>query len=396
MVRADQRGSDGVNTAQLWVEPGQRWPNPDVEQTERSDYTLPTPHQYIIETVGSWRMNYGFSTHVIEDDCVEAEATVSAWYDADYSPYPTGTAGYNVDRTPEIIGPEQNTPAHLSYVRALGDLNADGVRDFGVGSPNIEDPVTGEAVGAIYIVYGRPIGFEGHVLLEDLHRAPGDAGRLAGVMLKGSNVVAPLARVFDDAGDFNGDGIDDVIVGAEAGPAGDGEVIIILGNESLESPAGGWTVPAIVAEQRAIRFVGTNGEQLGANVAGLGDVDGDGYADVLIAAPGADGGRGVAYLIYGSPDLTGDIVVADTIGTVDLPGARFLGRKVGDELGGGAKSYDYTTSSGKSFTAFSRGVTALGDLDGDGFRDFAISAMLADPESRADAGEVYILYGRGD
>ena len=45
---------------------------------------------------------------------------------------------------------------------------------------------------------------------------------------------------------------------------------------------------------------------------------------------------------------------------------------------------------------FSDGVVSIGDLDGDGFGDFAISAMLADPQERTDAGEVYVIYGRGD
>jgi len=45
---------------------------------------------------------------------------------------------------------------------------------------------------------------------------------------------------------------------------------------------------------------------------------------------------------------------------------------------------------------YSRGAVSIGDLDGDGKGDFAIGAMLADPFARRDAGEVYVIYGRGD
>lgn len=47
-------------------------------------------------------------------------------------------------------------------------------------------------------------------------------------------------------------------------------------------------------------------------------------------------------------------------------------------------------------TVFSRGLISLGDVDGDGRTDYALSAMLADPNGRKGAGEVYVLYGRGD
>jgi hypothetical protein len=398
MLRTTFRGSPtGKNLAQLWVEPGQSWPQPDAEIPTRLDYTMPTPHQYIIETVGSWRMDYISETFSGGEECIpDYTATVSSITSADYSPYPTGTAGYLVDRTSQVIGPHDG--ARLSFVRALGDVNGDGVRDFAVGSPDIQDPATGVTMGAIYVVYGRPVGFGGHLLLEDLQRAPNDPSRLAGVMLKGDDPGAPLARVFDDAGDFNGDGIDDVIVGSEAGSGGNGETIIILGSQTLESPADGWTIDGVVAAGRALRFVGKNGERLGANVAGLGDVDGDGYTDVLVAAPGADGGRGAVYLIYGSPTLSGDIVLADTVGTIALPGARFVGRNVTDALGGGSLAFSYQTNDMATFpyTVYSRGAVGLGDIDGDGKRDFAVSAMLANPDGRTHAGEVYILYGRGD
>ena len=420
LLRSDVRTGEGeANMAQLWIEPGTRtypdpndpddmitaslaWPYPDVEIPSRRDWTMPTPHQYIIETIGSIRGQWGTQTFSWDgDECIpEFEYEVAP---ADeiygYLPYPTATAGYYTDRTPQIVGPHVN--AELSAVRALSDLNDDGVRDFAVGSGEITDPdpnspTYGQTVGAIYILPGRPTGVEGDYLLEQVQLAPSDPERLEGVMLKGSSAGETLARVFENAGDINGDGIDDVIVGNEGASGDTGEAIVIFGSDKLQSPQYGWTVDTIVAADRAIHFVGENpGDLAGANVAGAGDVDNDGYADILIAAPGALGNKGCVYLVYGSPDLSGDFNLAD-IGSFALPGARFLGRSTGDQLGAGMKTITGTAPGGGSTTAYSRGVARLGDVDGDGRADYAISAMLADPDSREDAGEIYILYGVGD
>jgi hypothetical protein len=212
--------------------------------------------------------------------------------------------------------------------------------------------------------------------------------------------------VFSDAGDFNNDGYADVIIGNEGANSASGEAILLLGSPTLLSPGpndeggvpgGGWT-PATIPADRAIRFRGAvPGQLAGANVSSAGDVDGDGYSDILIAAPGDDNGRGAVYLIYGAADgeLPSEIFLGDLSPTnVEVSYVKFNGRGANDFLGGGFKSITGTTPGGGTTSVFSQGVAPLGDVDGDGNGDFALSAMLADPGNKTDAGEIYILYGR--
>jgi len=397
--------------SQLWIEPGMTWPNVDAELPERVDDTMPVPHQYVIERVGSVRgLTDPVSFVVPETECtpeMDSGAVVrdaEDWYTyltyPNFDSYPVGTSGYCMDTTPQIVGPHPG--ARIAFVRTLGDLNGDGIGDFAVGSANVKSDVangTGDEVGALFIVYGRSTGLEGDYLLERLALDPAHQNRLHGVLLKGSSPQEKLARTIDAVGDFNGDGYNDVVVGSENSAEQRGQAIVIFGSPTLESPAGGWTVNEIVAAGRAIRFVGENpGDHAGANVAGIGDVDADGLADIAVCAPDAAGGRGAVYLIYGLGATTAGELELAAVGTVTLPGAKFLGRVSGDRLGGGSKTYTGTSpvDPARQVTAYSRGVARLGDIDGDGRDDYAIGAMLADPNQRTDAGEVYILYGRGD
>lgn len=408
--RVDTRPTAGAPTlSQLWIEPEQVYPTPDFELELRTDFTMPVPHQYIIETVGSTRGRSTGGSYSAGGGCPPAYsagggAQADAAQDCYVVDYVPGTAGFYADRTPQIVGPASG--AKLSYVRAVGDVNDDGLRDFVVGSREVRN-ANGERVGAVFIVHSRATGLEGDYLLERMAFRPGDPLRQNGVLIVGTR-DADISRAFDEAGDFNGDGVDDVLVGSEHGFGDAGEAILVLGSVTLVSPQDGYTIAQIVDDRRAIRFAGVRpGDLTGANVAAAGDVDGDGFGDILIAAPNAvdpaqapgnpDPGPGVVYLIYGSSTLVGgDTVDLSRVGTVDVKGIVFVGRNIGDLLGGGSKTVSGTDPNGGSTTSFSRGVTALGDIDGDRRADFAISAMLADPFGKTDAGEVYIFYGRGD
>ncbi|HHN75173.1 MAG TPA: hypothetical protein ENK10_08105, partial [Acidobacteria bacterium] len=113
--------------------------------------------------------------------------------------------------------------------------------------------------------------------------------------------------------DINGDGVADLVIGDPKADGFDnsrngcGEVSVILGRRSA------WTGPLSLASERAIRFVGQHSsDQLGDAVA-CGDIDGDGFDDIVMCAPWADRERpggwtsGQAHVVFGSPDLAGEI-----------------------------------------------------------------------------------------
>jgi hypothetical protein len=205
----------------------------------------------------------------------------------------------------------------------------------------------------------------------------------------------------DSAGDFNKDGIADVVIGSPQVNQRRGGAAVFFGSPDVIN----LTESEIPFDEIASRGLGVNfigeqdGDLAGARVAGVGDIDGDGNDDIMIAAPNrsvvhrnlegeVDIDRtncGVVYLVYGSSSLRGNISLS-AIGTEALPGAVFIGRNSGDFLAAGLG-----LQGDRSF-----GIAGAGDVDGDGRNDFLLSSVAASPRDRTQAGEAYLLYGVGD
>ncbi len=221
------------------------------------------------------------------------------------------------------------------------------------------------------------------------------------------------------AGDVNGDGYDDVLVGASGydGAGSAGRAYLYLGAaDGLETTA-------------AATITGGANELLGTSVAGAGDVNGDGYADVLIGSPGytrgsaSDTGRvqvfygtstGIAstadaqlygsaasdrfgYAVSGAGDVNGDGYADVIVGaySVDLSGLPDAGRAyVYHGSASGLKTTAATTLSGAVASGvFGRLVAGAGDVNADGYADVAVSAPYASFGTLDFAGRVYVYVG---
>ena len=169
------------------------------------------------------------------------------------------------------------------------------------------------------------------------------------------------------AGDVDGDGFGDLVIGA----AHDSQVALLAGKVYLVlGDAAGWSMDSSLTAADASFLGEAYHDQAGICVAGAGDLDGDGHADLLIGARGngeAASNAGQIYVVFGG---AGGWIADMPLGSAD---ASFLGEDVDDTAG-------YS-------------VAGVGDVDGDGFDDALLSGHLSD-ENGSNAGQAYLVLGR--
>jgi hypothetical protein len=295
--------------------------------------------------------------------------------------------------------PEQVGAAAGFSVSSAGDVNGDGYSDFLVGVP-LWNSQSFADVGKVMVYYGGAnVPFVPSTEL--LSPAPAAAQE--------------FGRVLAPAGDVNGDGYDDVLVGtgtyAEGGFTGRGAAWVFHGGPSglSATPARTWIGAA------------DNG-QFGSALSPAGDVNGDGYADVLVAAPQASVGfaqNGVTYLYLGSaagalaaPDTAiagteaGESCGAGVGNAGDVNGDGYADVLVGSPNfgannegrcrllyggpGGIASGVFLANTEVAANEFFGRLCATVGDLDGDGFADFAVTSRYV---SGGGNGRVVVYRG---
>lgn len=180
-------------------------------------------------------------------------------------------------------------------VSSAGDVNGDGIDDVIVGLPF--DSTNGFASGASYVVFGSTGGFSANLNLAMLNGANG-------FQINGEDHEDYSGGSVASAGDVNGDGFDDLIIGASRG--GDGNGLHNTGASYLVfGKPGSFSANLELSSLNGINGFQINGENpgdsSGASVAGAGDVNGDGFDDVVIGAGGTSStsNAGSAYVIFG-------------------------------------------------------------------------------------------------
>jgi hypothetical protein len=269
-------------------------------------------------------------------------------------------------------------------VSSAGDVNGDGVDDVLIGAPNAQAN-TGEG----YVVFGRASGFPPMVLLRDLLPENGGDGS-AGFILRGADGFDFAGDSVSDAGDVNGDGIDDLLIGATSadpgGEEGAGESYLVFGRASLFQPIFELRTlhPAQGGDGTAgVIFTGRyDGDGSGISVSGAGDVNGDGLADLVIGAFGADprgqAGAGESYVVFGR--------------ATRFPALFELRHLAPAQGGDGSEGFIIVGARANDASGYSVSDTA--DVNGDAIDDLLIGARRADPGGRSSSGISYIVFGR--
>ncbi|MCA3277510.1 MAG: FG-GAP repeat protein, partial [Roseomonas sp.] len=211
-----------------------------------------------------------------------------------------------------------------SSVRSAGDINGDGFDDLIIGVANGDgaDNATPYA-GESYVVFGKSSGWGAAIDLADIATGSG------GFVINGRDAFDSSGRSVDSAGDINGDGFDDLIIGAPGGEGADntqyaGQIYVIFGKSS------GWgssiDLATIADGTGGFVIYGRDFRDFsGSSVASAGDINGDGFDDLIIGAPyanSADNAKlnaGESYVVFGR-DFTGTVTHAGTAAADALTG----------------------------------------------------------------------------
>jgi len=266
-------------------------------------------------------------------------------------------------------------------VSYAGDVNGDGIDDVIIGAKKAEFGVqpAGNSSGESYVVFGRATDTK--MELSNLDTNTGNHGFIIRGIHPGNFSGASVSA----AGDVNGDGLDDIIIGAYgAGDSGvnvRGESYVVFGKTSttevnlshIRSNTGGHGF--LIRGSKSY-------DQSGFSVSGAGDVNGDGLDDIIIGAPLADptyliddgqASAGLSYVVYGKTTST-PVRLSDVEGYSGSHGFAIHGASVDDRSG--------------------ISVSGAGDVNGDCFDDVIIGAKDADPNGTSNKGSSYVVFGK--
>ncbi len=251
--------------------------------------------------------------------------------------YYGGPTGYAQNPNWSVFG--HSPTGHLGWsVGNAGDVDNDGCEDLVIGEPDAGGP-SFPGAGAAYLYRGSRSG---------LSTSPSWT-------ITGGSVISHLGTSVAGAGDVNGDGFADVVIGAPTYSPG-GQAYVYLGSANGLGANPAWSASG-----------GNNGDNFGFCVASGGDINGDGYSDVVIGAPLKETGsnltdEGMAFVFYGSSS-------------------------------GLAMNAGWSGHGGQAGMEFGFAI-ASGDLNNDGLSEVVIGAPNYNNGGNANAGEIFVFAGQ--
>ncbi|MGD8777844.1 MAG: T9SS type A sorting domain-containing protein [Ignavibacteria bacterium] len=290
----------------------------------------------------------------------------------------------SMDNTPDISLAGKGGDNSFGYsVAYAGDVNGDNIDDIIVGAPGYSNNT-----GRAYIFYGGS-----------------SMDNTADVIITGENEDDEFGFSVSSAGDVNDDGYYDVIVGVYEYSNRTGRAYIFCGNSNLSSTINVADADVIITGENSYDYFAYS-------VSSAGDVNDDGYDDVIVGAYGYSNYRGRSYIFYGGENMdnTADVIIDATdnfgcsvsyAGDVNNDGyddviigadyySTYIGRAYifygGENMDNTA---DVTIDGENSNDYFGRSVSYAGDVNNDGYDD----VIVGTEEYSSSTGRAYIFYG---
>ena len=249
-----------------------------------------------------------------------------------------------------VIGNRSPEEGFGSEVSSVGDFNGDGIDDVIIGAPYADVNGNNDA-GRSFIVFGST-----------------DVQGFRSSVINGIEMEGRSGYSVSGAGDFNGDGLDDVVIGAPFADNSTGRSYVVFGtttqfnslNLSSLNSSNGLLINGI-----------DDGELSGSSVSSAGDINRDGLDDIIIGAPQAENNTGRSYVVFGSS--------AGFSSSFELSSLN------------GSNGFVIHGIEEEDFSGLN--VSGAGDINGDEVDDLIIGARFADTDGGENAGESYVVFG---